>query len=36
VLQQWRAGALTDSAFWHKCFFDPPEVFETAPSSGGN
>jgi hypothetical protein len=36
VLQQWRAGALTDSAFWHKCFFDPPEVFETAPASRGN
>lgn len=36
VLQQWRAGALTDSAFWHKCFFDPPEVFETAPSPGGD
>lgn len=36
VLQQWRAGALTDSAFWHKCFFDPPEVFDTSPSSGGD
>ena len=36
VLQQWRAGALTDSAFWHKCFFDPPEVFDNAPSSGGD
>jgi len=34
VLQQWRAGALTDSAFWHRCFFDPPEVFESTSSSG--
>ena len=34
VLQEWRTGALTDSAFWHKCFFDPPEVFEAAPPSG--
>jgi hypothetical protein len=34
VLQQWRAGSLTDSAFWHRCFFDPPEVFETTSSSG--
>ena len=34
VLQQWRAGALSDAAFWHKCFFDPPEVFESSGSSG--
>jgi len=34
VLQQWRAGALSDSAFWHRCFFDPPEVFESTSSSG--
>lgn len=36
VLQQWRAGTLSDSAFWHKCFFDPPEVFDNTASSGGN
>ena len=30
ALQQWRAGTLTDSALWHKCFFDPPESFDTA------
>ena len=35
VLQQWRAGALSDAAFWHKCFFDPPEVFESSDSSTG-
>ena len=35
VLEQWRAGALTDSALWHKCFFDPPETFDSAGSSAG-
>jgi hypothetical protein len=25
-MQQWRAGTLSDSAFWHQCFFDPPEL----------
>lgn len=35
VLQQWRTGALSDAAFWHKCFFDPPEVFESSNSSTG-
>jgi hypothetical protein len=35
ALQQWRAGTLTDSALWHKCFFDPPETFDSAGSSGG-
>jgi hypothetical protein len=34
VLQQWRAGTLTDAALWHKCFFDPPETFDSAGSSG--
>ena len=32
ALQQWRAGTLTDSALWHKCFFDPPETFDLAGS----
>ncbi len=36
VLQQWKAGSLTDAAFWHRCFFDPPEVFETSASSGSS
>jgi hypothetical protein len=35
ALQQWRAGMLTDSALWHKCFFDPPESFDAGGSSGG-
>ncbi len=34
TLQQWRAGTLSDAALWHKCFFDPPETFDSAASSG--
>jgi hypothetical protein len=34
TLEQWRAGTLTDSALWHQCFFDPPETFDSAGSSG--
>jgi len=34
VLDQWRAGRLSDSALWHKCFFDPPETFDSAGQSG--
>jgi hypothetical protein len=30
TLQEWRAGKLSDSALWHKCFFDPPETFDPA------
>ncbi len=33
TLQQWKAGKLSDSALWHKCFFDPPETFDTAGSA---
>jgi hypothetical protein len=33
ALQQWKAGTLSDAALWHKCFFDPPETFDTAGSS---
>jgi hypothetical protein len=33
TLQQWRAGALSDSALWHRCFFDPPETFDSPASS---
>jgi hypothetical protein len=32
VLQQWKAGILSDSALWRQCFFDPPEIF-SAPSA---
>jgi hypothetical protein len=33
ALKEWKAGALSDSALWHKCFFDPPETFDAAGSS---
>ncbi|HTS36363.1 MAG TPA: hypothetical protein VMH04_11860 [Candidatus Solibacter sp.] len=29
TLQQWKAGALSDAALWHKCFFDPPETLDS-------
>ncbi len=32
VLQEWKAGTLSDQAFWRRCFFDPPETF--APQAG--
>lgn len=31
-LKQWESGALTDSALWRKCFFDPPETFDVSAS----
>jgi hypothetical protein len=27
ALQQWKAGTLSDQAFWRRCFLDPPETF---------
>jgi hypothetical protein len=33
ALQQWRAGTLSDSALWHKSFFDPPETFDSSGTS---
>jgi hypothetical protein len=27
ALRQWKSGALSDQAFWRRCFFDPPEAF---------
>jgi hypothetical protein len=32
VLQQWKAGTLSDEALWHRCYFDPPEVFGASAS----
>ena len=29
ALQPWRAGKLSDSALWHKSFFDPPEAVDS-------
>jgi len=34
TLQEWIAGNLSDSALWHKCFFDPPETFDSSLASG--
>lgn len=33
ILQQWKAGKLTDAALWHQCFFDPPETFSESGAS---
>jgi hypothetical protein len=30
TLQQWKAGSLSDQAFWRRCFLDPPETFSTS------
>jgi len=27
VLQLWKAGTLSDEAFWRRCYFDPPEMY---------
>jgi hypothetical protein len=27
TLRQWKAGTLSDEAFWRRCFFDPREAF---------
>lgn len=32
LLAKWKTGALSETAFWRSCYFDPPETF----SSGGN
>ena len=29
VLRQWKTGALSEEAFWRRCFFDPPEAFNS-------
>jgi hypothetical protein len=29
VLQQWKAGTLSDDALWRRCYFDPPEMFRS-------
>jgi hypothetical protein len=33
TLQQWKAGKLSDSALWHQCYFDPPEIFAASGST---
>jgi hypothetical protein len=29
VLRQWKTGVLSEEAFWRRCFFDPPEAFNS-------
>ena len=33
AMQKWKAGTLSDSAFWRQCFFDPPELGGAGDSS---
>jgi hypothetical protein len=33
ALGQWKTGALSDDAFWHQCFFDPPEILNSTPAA---
>jgi hypothetical protein len=33
-IERWKAGALSDAALWHQCFFDPPETFAVPGASG--
>jgi hypothetical protein len=30
ALRQWKAGTMSDQAFWRRCLFDPPEAFGMA------
>ena len=30
TLREWKAGALSDEAFWRRCLFDPREAFALA------
>jgi len=30
VLQLWKAGTLSDEAFWRRCYIDPPEMFSSS------
>jgi hypothetical protein len=36
VLQQWKAGTLSDAALWHQSFFDPPETFGVSAGSSAS
>jgi len=30
VLEQWKSGTLSDQAMWHRCYFDPPDLFSSS------
>jgi hypothetical protein len=34
TIRKWKAGALTDAALWHQCYFDPPETFTISSAAG--
>ncbi len=36
TIQRWKSGALSDSALWHQCYFDPPETFSLSSATGGH
>ena len=36
VLQQWKAGTLSDAALWHQSFFDPPETFGSSAGTSAS
>ncbi|HXY06410.1 MAG TPA: hypothetical protein VEI52_01040 [Terriglobales bacterium] len=30
VLEQWKSGTLSEQAMWHRCYFDPPDMFRSS------
>jgi len=36
TIRRWKAGALTDAALWHQCYFDPPETFTVSSVTGSH
>jgi hypothetical protein len=36
TIQRWKAGALSDAALWHQCYFDPPETFSLSSATAGH
>jgi hypothetical protein len=36
TIQRWNAGALSDAALWHQCYFDPPETFSLSSATAGH
>ncbi len=32
VLQQWKNGDLSDDGLWHRCYIDPPELYQDSSS----
>jgi hypothetical protein len=36
TIKRWKAGALSDAALWHQCYFDPPETFSLSSATAGH